>query len=497
MSKKVITGLFILLALWGALYCLKGSNDLLGIHSEYFYPSVNRPLALLSRELSPQMQTLWSTGGHTAVPVPVGAVGPEKYRDRLKGVIQNTEIAEVMKAAVNDNISVVLVIGDGMGPMHMALPIYRNAVRNRGEKTWMEKILNEGACGYCLTNMADEIVTGSASAGTALACGKKTFSGMISMDTAGAPLESVLDIAEQKGFATGLVTDTRLTHATPAAFYGNVISRKMEAALARDLVENHEIEVLMGGGAEYFIPQNTWVTDHKQFKPLNKSLGSESGRKDNRNLILQALDNGYTFACNRDQLEIIDSTSTKLLGLFAGSGMSACIDRDDENTGEPSIPMMTQKALDILKNDPEGLFLMIECGRIDWESHQNDVGAVCRDMEEMDVVMGVCYKYYQSNPEKTLLIFTADHEAGGLGLSYATKDLPPERKLASGALWKPGINGLSNDDFMKYGEQKRSFDSMIKEAGSAGELVKLIAENTAFTITKEQAKRVMREKGKK
>ena len=108
---------------------------------------------------------------------------------------------------------------------------------------------------------------------------------MLGLDHNGFPVETVLDVAEQKGFRTGVISEASISHATPAAFYGHSISRGNESLIAQQLVEDNDIEVLLGGGAGFFIPEGTEMAEYPEFATMNKDLYGSSWRKDDRNLI--------------------------------------------------------------------------------------------------------------------------------------------------------------------------------------------------------------------
>jgi alkaline phosphatase len=476
--------------------CSSKEQEMLGYGYHLFWSKHNIPTGLLARALCPETQATFGTGSHTAAPLAIGSIGPEKFTSRLRGIVQNTDIAGVMKDAVKDNINVILIIGDGMGVMHMAFPIYVNIARNTKEKTAFEKILNNGETGLCLTNMAGHVVAGSAAAATAFACGEKTHHVLVGLDKDGFPLISVLEVAEQTGKHTGLLTDTKITHATPASFYAKISNRSKERIIAEQLVDKCDVEVLMGGGACYFIPESTQVGRHGRLK--NMKVGSDlmSRRQDKRDLVHEMAQKGYAVAVTEDELKAIDKRTEKIFGLFAGDGMSATIDRDDENTGEPALGDMTEIALKTLSRSGRGFFIMVECGRIDWESHRNDVGAVYKAMYEMNDVLEVCYRHYLKNAGKTLLVFTADHETGGFGLAYSYNRPPGPDTLKSGDIRISKANFLSFDLLLKFTQQKKSLRKMIVDSDSPESLQKTVLENTAFSISPGQAKTVMTAKRK-
>jgi alkaline phosphatase len=474
--------------------CGPNPEEYFGKRDLFFYAKGNRPPAVLAKALMPHTRAVFGSGTHSAAPVAVGSLGPEKYIERLKGIVQNTDIAHVMARALKDNVNVILVVGDGMGMTHLSLPVYSNIATGRADTTNFEKIMARGQTGICLTNMIGSIATGSGAAATAFAAGKKTRDQFIGLDNEGNPLETVLEQAQKQGKATGLITDTKITHATPAVFYAKTTNRKAEADIAAQLVENVGIDVLMGGGARYFIPQNTRVGSHPLLSDIKTGSHFISKRTDKRDLVREMAAKGYGVSVCAADLDSVFANSGKILGLYAGDGMNATIDRDDEETGEPSLPAMTRAALGKLSKAEKGYFLMVECGRIDWESHRNDAGAVLKAMMEMDEVLGECLAAHTNDPGRTLLIFTSDHETGNFGICYSYNDPPPPDTLPNGHVWKSKINFLPFSQFLKYGEQKKSFAAMIDASETPAALVEQVGQNSAFTLSLKDARAVMRAK---
>jgi len=465
------------------------NKSYMGYKNDVFWKGTSKHAHhILNRALSFETHFGWATGNHTASPVVCGAVGPEKYTNKLEGIIQNTDIAKVCKEAVADGINVMLVIGDGMGINQMSLPIYMNIAEGSDNITNFERILNEGSCGISLTNPIEGLVTGSASAGTALASGTKTYTHALGVDTTGKPLESTLEMAEKRGVATGLITDTGITDATPAAFYAHSVNRNLENNVAAQLIENNTIEVIFGGGAKRFLPQGEYLKDYFSY---NESIGFEnstSSRDDNKNLFKVFQSKDYEIICNREELLNLDGNTERVLGLFSSSGLSAYIDRDNEITSQPNLVEMTSKGLEILNNN-KNYFVMIEAGRIDWEAHDNDAGSVYKAVEEMDEVLSVCYDQYKANKNKTLLIFTADHETGGFSISYTKlpKGQYHTKELKNGEIWKNRTDPLLFEKFLLLKEQKSSIYTLFEKSKKPQYIYNKINNNIGYKITKEDA----------
>lgn len=391
--------------------------------------------------------------------------------------------------------NVILFIGDGMGPQIAGLAIYYQRFMYGPDKPLhMERLMAAGNTGYCLTYQYGTIVTDSASAATALSSGVKTRDAIIGKDHEGRPMKSIIDIAHQLGKSTGLISNTRITHATPAGFYAHVIHRDMENEIATQLVERGDIAIAFSGGAQYFIPAGMKVEDHPDLKGIGQKAGwGTSRRKDTRDLIFSAKEKGYRIVTNDKELAALDPTNTsKSLGLFSASGFPSAIDRQPQHqTGVPNLAQLTEKALQILKKNTKGFFLMVEGGQIDWVAHGNDVASVLHEMLEFDGAIGVAMTFAQDNPE-TLIVVTADHDTGGLAIAYNKYQPPAPIKLASGETWKSKYNFAEKTIFEKMAKQKKSFLKMIMDSkGNPQALQKEIEENTAFSVTEEQAAAIL------
>jgi alkaline phosphatase len=387
--------------------------------------------------------------------------------------------------------NVILLIGDGMGPEAVGLAVYYNRFMNGMDKRLnMERLMAAGNTGYCLTYQYGTVVTDSASAATALASGVKTRDAIIGKDHDGRPMKTIVDIGRQLGKSTGVISNTRMTHATPAAFYASVIHRDMENEIAAQLVERGDLTVAFAGGARHFIPADTKVEDHPALKGIGKEARwGKSQRKDNRDLVSEAKNKGYYLVTNNKELLTLDVQKTeKVLGLFSAEEFSSAIDRQPQHqTGLPNLSQMTGKALEVLSKNPQGFFLVVEGGQIDHVSHGNDVASVLHEMLEFDQAVGLVMSFAGQNPD-TLVVVTADHDTGGLAISFSNNNPPPPLKLASGETWKTKYNFAEKDIFEKMAKQKKSFLKMVEDCKwNPAALKKEIEENTAFTFTEEQA----------
>jgi alkaline phosphatase len=263
---------------------------------------------------------------------------------------------------------------------------------------------------------------------TAITTGVKTKSGMISVTDASpfgdcaaslaAPATTLAELAEARGLATGAVTTARLTHATPAAVYAHSPDRNWESDadmppeplaagckdIARQLIEfpvGDGLEVALGGGRAWFLPADVQDPEYPEQK---------GRRRDGRNLAQEwtAKSNAHVYAFDRAGFAAAEaSESPRLLGLFEPSHMQYELDRPADRAGEPSLAEMTAKAIDILAQDKDGYFLMVEAGRIDHAHHAGNAARALKDAQAMSQAVAVARA--RTSAKDTLIIVTADH----------------------------------------------------------------------------------------
>lgn len=308
-------------------------------------------------------------------------------------------------AAASEARSVILLIGDGMGLSQRTLAYY--ALGHQPAMNAMPVVgLMSTEPAPSKSDMID--VTDSAAAGTAMACGVKTYNEAIGVDLKRRPVTSILEAAKAAGKATGLVVTSQVVHATPAAFAAHEESRDSYDAIAVDYLTSQP-DVILGGGTDYFFPE-----------------GGGGERKDGRKLAEEFIDLGYTVVRSKEQLASIQGG--RVLGLFAGKALTPVLDRnlppDDAPSGsEPVIPAdrqptlleMTRKALEVLSQDREGFFLMVEGSQIDWGGHANDAPYLIHETLAFDEAVAAA-RDFAAKDGNTLVIVLADHETGGLAL---------------------------------------------------------------------------------
>ncbi len=278
--------------------------------------------------------------------------------------------------------NVIVMIADGFGPASATLA---------REFSGAPLALDEIQRGVVRTASSSSRVTDSAASATAYASGVKTYNGAIGVDSLQRPVGTVLEAAEARGMATGLVATSRITHATPAAFAAHVPYRGAEDEIAAQMVAQG-IDVILGGGRRHFVP-------------------SDAGgvRTDGRDLLAEARAQGVTVVEDRAGFEAV--AEAPVLGLFAADHMDYEIDRTDQ----PSLAEMTRTALALLGGDADGFFLMVEGSRIDHAAHANDPVGHVHDILAYDQAVRVALDFARADGH-TLVLSVADHETGGMTL---------------------------------------------------------------------------------
>lgn len=294
-------------------------------------------------------------------------------------------------------VRILLFIGDGMGTAQRTAAQWA-AVGINGRLT-MDTL---PITGWLRTSNILGEVTDSAAAATAMATGVKTTNGKIGQAPDGTPLSTILEQAQARGLAVGLVTNTPMAHATPAAFAAHTGSRYAMAEIAQQLLAAR-VDVLLAGGENDFLPQG--MTGH---------YPEPGTRTDGRDLIAEAVQADYTYVWDAAGLQAaVSAGAPRVLGLFADEGLP--------RPHTPTLAALTEHALAVLSNRPEGFFLMVEGGQIDWACHANDAALTIADTLAFDAAVAAGLRY-AAEMENTLVIVTSDHETGGMLLSLSNND---------------------------------------------------------------------------
>lgn len=368
--------------------------------------------------------------------------------------------------------NVILFIGDGMGVSTITAARILDG-QNKGLSGEENSLSFEAFpfTGLAKTYNVDAQTPDSAGTMTAIITGVKTDAGVLSVDedvtrgdcqtVPGNELTTALELAELGGLATGIVTTTRLTHATPAAMYAKSPERGWEdnsrlsnAAIkagcediASQLISFESrlqqrfpdasvngIELLMGGGRRHFLPAD------KAFNSHDADSDIEGDRTDGRDLIKewQHVYPDGRYLIDQAQFDQLDIKNTSpVLALFDESHMHYEADRHNDKAGEPSLSEMTAKAIDILANHDEGYLLLVEGGRIDHAHHAGNAFNALSDTIELSRAVAVAME--KTRFEDTLIIVTADHSHVFTMAGYPKRGNPILGKVVNVGDDKPAL----------------------------------------------------------
>lgn len=305
--------------------------------------------------------------------------------------------------------NLILLIGDGMGAAHRFAG--QLLLAGRFGSLVMDRLPHRGQMGT-LSLDPESFVTDSAAAATALATGVKTVNGAVAVDPDGRPRVTLHELARRAGKATGLVTTCQVTDATPAAFGAHVIHRSDQSEIARQYLEESRIDVILGGGGAWWLPEGGP-------SPFGGSwLDRNRGR--HGDLVAEALARGYRHVADADALALAarDPRASRLLGLFAAQEMFVQSAEGEGDSYDPPVSLaeMTSAALGVLSRNPEGFVLMIEESAIDRMAHRNNAPLTLKGVLELDRAVQVALAFAEREPD-TLVVVAADHETGGLAVA--------------------------------------------------------------------------------
>lgn len=270
------------------------------------------------------------------------------------------------------------MIGDGMGLTQLSAYLYANDNKAAVEKCPI--------VGFQKTPSANNLVTDSAGAATAMACGVKTHNSAIGVNVDTIPCKTILETFEERGLATGLVATASIVHATPAAFIAHVDLRNYYESIAEDFL-NTDIDYFAGGGEKYFANR----------------------KSDNQNLIRKLKDKGYyvtSFSPSSRDFQ------REKLAWFTAQDQPAAFGQ-----GRTYLPGATYFGLKFLDQKSEGgFFMMVEGSQIDWACHYNDQRMFLEEMEDFNRAVAKVLDF-ASKDKETLVIITGDHECGGMAIN--------------------------------------------------------------------------------
>jgi alkaline phosphatase len=368
--------------------------------------------------------------------------------------------------------NVIYIQGDGMGIAHREF--MRLALVGKKGDLKMNKLPVAGLV-HTSSLDPDETVTDSAAAATAFATGVKSYNGAIGVDVNGKPVTTVLELAKRAGKATGLVTTSQVTDATPAAFASHVKDRGDQSEIARQYLERTRPDVILGGGEDFWYPAGDpgAYPDHPAKDPTEESKGTKG------NLVNRAEQLGYDYVTTEAAMKA--STSKRLLGLFANEEMFEHRNEGQGGSYAPvvTLPKMAKKALDVLDDDRQGFFLVLEEEGIDEMAHHNNAHLLLKAGKALDATVGVALDFQKRHPD-TLIIVAGDHETGGL----AIENVDDADESGDGESVEDGpftVKGTNLKFFVDWtSEGHTGGDTPVTAGGPGAEALEGVVENTAL-----------------
>jgi alkaline phosphatase len=326
---------------------------------------------------------------------------------------------------VQKPFGIILFIGEGLAPDRLAATrLYVGGADTRLALDSMSHVA-------LLVNYSkDFAVPDQGAAATALATGVRVNNRAISVN-GDKSLTTIIELARERGRATGLVTNTKLTDATSAAFYAHPADPTDVEGIAREFVEGGKIDIAMGGGVAQFVPET-----------------KGGGRQDNRDLLLELRRNGFDIVRTRAELEGIPAwRRPKLFGAFSDAEL-AFANQVEQSTEQPSLGDMVRRAIELLQYNAGGYLLVVDAGLMRKAAQENNGERTLSETAELDRAVAIARGYAG---QKSTIIVCGDVAIGGMSVNGS-----PFRKDSGIALlglnsagepwitWATGPNGVKS-----------------------------------------------------
>jgi alkaline phosphatase len=293
-----------------------------------------------------------------------------------------------VRASERGALYIFLFIGDGMGKGQYL------AAQSRGFTGAIDSLPVRGEVA---TRAFNNAITDSAAAATALAAGVKTTDGVLGLDSKGKKVKNITEAAIENGMSTGIISTMSLNHATPAGFYAHIKSRSSYYEIGLHLISSNVD--YFGGGGFY----------HHTGKEKNK-----------QSLYALAERAGYEVFANGKIPDIAKLKENKIISVNPALRSDACmpyVEKRPQNGR--ALSDFVKEAIQILSDNKNGFFIMIEGGNIDYACHDNELNRMLHEMADFDGAVAEALNFYETHPENTLVIVTADHDTGGLQIDPA------------------------------------------------------------------------------
>ncbi len=357
------------------------------------------------------------------------------------------------KNLVGEAKNIIFLVSDGMSSSTLTMANLVSQRMNGRESKWISLYRDRSITRSLMdTASANSMVTDSAASSSAWGGGKRVNNGSLNVNADGSFNTPILQKFKHAGKKVGCVTTVPITHATPAGFCIANKSRSKQEEIALQYLPL-KFDVMMGGGDKYF---------------------NSAKRADKKNVYAQFTEAGYHVVKNKSQLSAFKGRQP-LLGVFAADALPYTVDytHDKELQNQvPTLAEMTENAITLMKEHPEGFVLQVEGGKVDWAAHSNDSPGLLFDQLEFDLAVEKAIAFAEQD-KNTLVIITTDHGNGN-----------------------PAIFGEDNVDqkFDLLQKFKHSNDwvlNRIQNSMSASQLIELINDAQGYAISNMQAKNLL------
>ena len=319
--------------------------------------------------------------------------------------VSSSSAASISNTPLAPNASVIVLIGDGMGPVQRTAIQYYNygkKIRQPMDDLDYYGMLRTHAKG-------GGIATDSAAGATAIATGVKTHRNYAGVGPDGKPRETLLEIADKYGKSTAIVEDNDVTNATLAGFAAHHDDRDNKKVIARQYLSMTKPDLIFGGGEEVWYPEGhpgkvpDMIEDDESYGQIN--------------LVEKAKKKGYEYAYDRRTFAKLDGPKALAMTRTDALLREAFIKKFNYKNDPYTVPEheMVEKALEILDQDPQGFFMAIDVDEIDDAGHEHSPKLLFSSGQELNRIVSAIEDYRKQNPN-VLFVVTADHETGGLGL---------------------------------------------------------------------------------
>lgn len=364
---------------------------------------------------------------------------------------------------------VFLFIGDGTSvPQVSAAQIYLGSLKSKEPAMGELSFTRFPYQGMTTTHAADSFITDSASAITAIAAGHKTVDGVINMDPQKkVKYKTIAEFARDKGMKVGVVSSVSIEHATPAGFYSRSPSRNLYYEIALQIPDS-DFHFFGGGG-------------------FRQPRGKNGDQPDVREILRQR---GYKVVEKADEIRALKPSDGKVVAinpvLDREAALPYAINRKSGMDVGLSLAEFTAKAIEML-DGPEGFFLHVEGGKVDWACHANDAASAIHDLLDFDAAVREALKFYEKHPDETLIIVTGDHECGGMSMGFAGTRYETYFRVLE-------RQKMSYDEFAKLVAKYR--ESTPKEKARLEDLMPKIGELFGLRTLKPEERKALEERSK-